>query len=100
MSILIKGMEMPPNAEGCEVIIRIQPNGEVLDLHGFHIGATAIPVPDHGGLFDVNQFEKGYFYGYGLDGRVYKLFWDKRVFEGAKKFYINPIIPADKESGE
>ena len=52
MSVYIKGMEMPTNAEGCEVIIRIQPNGEVLDLHGFHIGATAIPVPDHGDLIE------------------------------------------------
>ena len=60
-----------------------------------------IPVPDHGDLFDVNQFEKGCFYGYGHDGRVYKLFWDERVFDGAKKFYINPIIPATaKEDGE
>ena len=45
---------MPKNYEGCEVIIRIQPNGEVLDLHGFHIGATAIEVPPHGDLIDRN----------------------------------------------
>ena len=55
--VYIKGIEMPANVEGCEVIIRIQPNGEVLDLHGFHIGATAIPVPDHGRLIDADALD-------------------------------------------
>ena len=55
--VFISGVEMPKNAEGCEVIIRIQPNGEVLDLHGFHIGATALHVPDHGRLIDAAYIE-------------------------------------------
>jgi len=54
MSVLIKGIEMPKNYEGCEVIIRIQPNGEVLDLQGFHIGATAIPVQPYDRLIDAD----------------------------------------------
>lgn len=53
--ILIRGIEMPCNAEGCEVIIRIQPNGEVLDAHKIHIGATAIPLPEeYGRLIDAD----------------------------------------------
>jgi len=52
--VYISGIEMPINVDGCEVIIRIQPDGEVLDLHGFHIGATAIPVPDHSDLIERN----------------------------------------------
>lgn len=53
--ILIRGIEMPDNVEGCEVIIRIQPNGEVLNAHKFHIGATAIPLPEgHGRLGDLD----------------------------------------------
>ena len=53
--VLIRGIEMPCNAEGCEVIIRIQPNGEVLDAHKIHIGATAIPLPEgYGRLIDAD----------------------------------------------
>jgi hypothetical protein len=53
--ILIRGIKMPCNVEGCEVIIRIQPNGEVLDAHKIHIGATAIPLPEgHGELIERN----------------------------------------------
>lgn len=39
--ILLKGIEMPPDEEGCEVIIRIQPDGTILDAHGVHLDATA-----------------------------------------------------------
>lgn len=61
--VLIRGIEMPCDVEGCEVIIRIQPNGEVLDAHKIHIGATAIPLPEgHGRLIDADalaaQFKK------------------------------------------
>lgn len=56
--ILIRGIEMPDNVEGCEAIIRIQPNGEVLNAHKFHIGATAIPLPEgHGRLGDLETAE-------------------------------------------
>lgn len=58
VDVLIRGIEMPCNAEGCEVIIRIQPNGEVLDAHKIHIGATAIPLPDeYGRLGDLDALE-------------------------------------------
>lgn len=53
--VLIRGIKMPCNVEGCEVIIRIQPNGEVLDAHKIHIGATAIPLPEeHGRCIDAD----------------------------------------------
>lgn len=54
--ILIRGI--PYNigidiSEEYEVILRIQPNGDVLDAHKIHIGATALPLPEgHGGLYD------------------------------------------------
>lgn len=54
--VLIRGIEMPPNVEGCEVILRIQPNGEVLDIHKIHTGVTAIPLPErHGRLKDSDE---------------------------------------------
>ena len=57
--VLIRGIEMPCNAEGCEVIIRIQPNGEVLDAHKIHIGATAISLPEgHGRLGDLDALSE------------------------------------------
>lgn len=52
--IYISNLKMPDNAEGCEVIIRIQPNGEVLDAQRFHLGMRAVPVPDHGRLIDAD----------------------------------------------
>lgn len=39
MSILIKDMEMP--TEGNETIIRIQPDGTVLDQYGHHLSCLA-----------------------------------------------------------
>lgn len=53
MGIYIKGIDMPP--EGCEVIIRIQPDGTVLDEHGVHLYAKAVPVPSHGRLVDADE---------------------------------------------
>lgn len=50
MSILINGMEMP--IDGNETIIRIQPDGTVLDQYGHHLAITAIPVPPHDALID------------------------------------------------
>ena len=114
MSVYIKGMEMPKGCARCPLehmandpkifwcsAIKTEFNGNRTEWAREHKArrkdCPIIPVPDHGGLFDVGQFEKGCFYGYGRDGKVYKLFWDERVFEGAKKFYINPVIPAGKE---
>jgi hypothetical protein len=50
MSIYIKGMGMPK--DGNETIIRIQPDGTVLDQYGHHLAITALPVPEHGDLVD------------------------------------------------
>ena len=50
MSVYIRGMEMP--TDGNETIIRIQPNGTVLDQYGHHLAITAAPVPPHRRLID------------------------------------------------
>lgn len=50
MGVYIKGMEMPK--DGNETIIRIQPDGTVLDQYGHHLAITAVPVPPHGDLID------------------------------------------------
>lgn len=52
MSILIKGMQMPK--DGNETIIRILPDGTVLDQYGHHLAITAVPVPPHGRLIDAD----------------------------------------------
>lgn len=52
MSIYISGVEMP--TEGNETIIRIQPDGTVLDQYGHHLGLKAIPVQPHGRLIDAD----------------------------------------------
>ena len=52
MSILIKGMEMP--ADGNETIIRIQPDGTVLDQYGHHLAITSVSIPEHGRLIDAD----------------------------------------------
>lgn len=44
MSVLIKGMKMPVN--GNETIIRIQPNGTILDQYGHHLIIKAVHVDD------------------------------------------------------
>lgn len=46
MTILVRGIDMPVNADGCETIIRIQPDGSVLNLQKIHLYAEAISVPD------------------------------------------------------
>lgn len=53
MGVLIRGMEMPTG--GNETIIRIQPDGTVLDLHGIHLAITAAPVPPHGRLINADK---------------------------------------------
>ena len=56
MSVLAKGMDMPK--EGNETIIRIQPNGSVLDQYGDHLAITAVSVPPHGRLIDADKLYK------------------------------------------
>ena len=58
--IYIPKIHLPENAEGCEVIIRIQPDGEVLNLQKIHLGIKAVPVPDHGRLIDADWLDQWY----------------------------------------
>ena len=58
MSILIEGVKMPPKGEGNEVIIRIQPDGTVLNAEGFYISAKAKELPPHGRLIDADALEE------------------------------------------
>ena len=103
MSILIPGMEMPDSCNHCRFAVDGwcyaygKPNVDALANDGVTNWCPLVPIPKHSGLFDVGQFERGCFYGYGRDGKVYKLMWDTKVFDGMKKVYINPRVPADKE---
>ena len=53
MSVFVKGIKMP-STEGCEVIIRIQPDGTVLNATGIHLYAKAVEIPPHGRLIDAD----------------------------------------------
>ena len=53
--LYLPGVEMP--TEGNEMIIRIQPGGIVLDQYGHYLAITAIPVPPHGRLGDLDALE-------------------------------------------
>lgn len=50
-SVLIKGLRMPTEDE---IIIRIQPNGAILDRCGHRLLQKAIQVPPHGRLIDAD----------------------------------------------
>ena len=54
MSVLITGVDMPSFGEGNELIVRVLPNGAVLDEHRISLNAKAVPVPPHGRLGDLN----------------------------------------------
>ena len=56
MGVYIKDMELP--IDGNETIIRIQPDGTILDQYGHHLAITAISVPPHGDLIDRDALEK------------------------------------------
>ena len=58
VSILIEGVKMPPKGEGNEVIVRIQPDGTVLDAQGIHLYAKAKEIPPHGRLIDGDALEE------------------------------------------
>lgn len=59
MTVLIKGIEMPPDIEGAEVIIHIKPDGTVFDMRGVHLQAQAVEVPTpHGRLIDADELMK------------------------------------------
>lgn len=59
MSILIKGMEMPK--DGCHHLICVYADGTVLSGGGEY---TAIPVPPHGRLIDLDALP--HYTGYAL----------------------------------
>lgn len=54
MSIIIYGMDMPQNGEGNELIVRVQPDGTVLNAQGIHLYAEAKEIPPHGRLIDAD----------------------------------------------
>ena len=56
MSIYIEGMNMP--TDGNETIIRIQPDGTVLDQYGHYLAITAVPIQKHGKLKDADAVER------------------------------------------
>ena len=61
MAIYINKMEMPLDVPGNELIIRIQPNGDVLDQYGHYLALHATFVPPIEKLRDteiLNRIEK------------------------------------------
>ena len=83
MSIYIGGLEMPK--EGNETIIRIRPDGVVLDQYGHHLDLTAIAVPKHDGPL-ISALE------------VINSFSDEYIFTNEQaKALSHYIIPADQE---
>lgn len=55
MGVYIEGAELP--MEGNEIIIRIQPDGSILDQYGHHLSLKAIFVPKHGDLVDRDEIK-------------------------------------------
>lgn len=59
MSLLIKGIDMPPDIEGAEVIIHIKSDGTVFDMREVHLQAQAVELPTpHGRLGDLDRLYK------------------------------------------
>ena len=56
MSVLIRGMKMP--TDGNETIIRIQPDGTVLDQYGHYLAIAAVSISKHGRLIDADAVER------------------------------------------
>ena len=78
MGVYISGLQMPKN-DGDVLSIDIYPDGEVRLQYNYNLGAiaTAIPVPDHGDLVDMNYIREH---------------WPNVQYFGAPV-----IIPADNE---
>ena len=53
--LYLSGMEMPK--EGNETILRLMPDGTVLDQYGHHLALKAVPVPEHGRLIDADALK-------------------------------------------
>lgn len=92
MGVYIKGMEMPK--EGNETILRLMPDGTVLDQYGHHLALKAVPVPPHGRLIDADALaNKHRTMAYEDGGRKYS-------FHASAKAWVEEaptIIPAETE---
>lgn len=94
--VYIPNIEMPIN--GNETIIRIQPDGTVLDQYGHHLAITAIPVPPHGRLGDMDKLERMFA---DIDNAPYSGFDGEDPFysadDAAQIIRLAPtIIPAEE----
>ena len=88
MGVYIKGMGMPIDEN--ETIIRIQPDGTVLDQYGHHLAITAVPVPPHGKLIDADEIIK-------FDHQHYEHLSDT-FYVTVRDIELAPtIIPADTQ---
>lgn len=99
MSVLIKGMEMPP--EGCTFLVIIHPDGTLTNLKGNELKATAIEVPSHGDLIDRDALAVHKFFCVEHDisnadgGACYRRGWDDAV--DAIMVNAPAVIPASEE---
>lgn len=76
MSVLIKGMEMPTNADMAPTAVWVYPNGHAIvfkDNGKMKQYTEAVPVPPHGRLIDagalehiIGQFSLNWEYGQGV----------------------------------
>ena len=57
MAIYIIGNVCMPKGDESELIIRVLPDGTVLNAVGIHLRAKAIEVPPHGPLKDADVLE-------------------------------------------
>lgn len=99
MSVLITGVNMPSFGEGNELIVRVLPNGAVLDKHGIYLNAKAVPVPPHGRLIDADALRQSMYHeAFETDSPLQK--WDSGCWIRYKMFErmeetAPTIIPAD-----
>ena len=96
MGVYIKGIDMPLHQEGCETIIRIQPDGTVLNLQGIHLYATAMQVPPHGRLIDADAADD---YAYDELEVSYSYLSPREASRNMQLIYRNmpTIIEAEEE---
>ncbi len=100
MGVYLEGMDMP--SRGNETIIRIQPGGGILDQYGHHLDCTAIHVPPHGRLGDVDKVKK-YLANCAEDRDAIRppMSWKEAFDEAIGVFNDFSVIPADPaEEGE
>lgn len=101
MSVLITGVNMPSFGEGNELIVRVLPNGAVLDEHGIYLNAKAAPVPPHGRLIDADALRQTMYHeAFETDSPLQK--WDSGCWIRYKMFErmeeaAPTIIPAEEK---